>query len=489
MAQSNVGSGQAMNALSGGVNIINVNAVNRQSFSSLSTPKLSGSQTEWENEIDAEAGKSRSAELTLTSATWDTTNFVLTVHIDVTSDVAFGNVIKIRYAIVQDGVPYKQCGGTGPSIHNDIVRYVTVGDSILPLQGQPAGTTVHATYYQRINQLAPGQAFDATFDPSKMRLIAFIEESGGGDFYVTTAGQVLSNFKTLPLPASSLLLNSSFLDGQTFKPGGSASVSWRKANENSVNAAYSLDNGTTWRPFITVSDKNDIDHIIWTVPDSATTTGKIKISDPSGAVTSTEIGTFTISATPHSLSIVSPTSKDTFNIGQLITVQWNKSGFSGVTILYSSNGAMTWDTVVQNYSVATVYVDTAKAPATNQAQYQIIPLGVIDVAPVETGEFVIKKVLGVSHEILPGVSALKVYPNPVSSDNLHIALTLDEPSVVFVSVYDLLGRELRHLTLEEQTAGMSSVEVNVKSLTAGTYIVRAASDKGFVSSARFTLQR
>jgi hypothetical protein len=489
MAQSDVGSTQAMNEISGGANIINVNAVNRQSFSSSATAKLSSSQAEWENEIDEEAGKSRSAELTLTSATWDTSNYVLTAHLDVTSDVAFTNVVKIRYAIVQDGVPYKQCGGTGPSIHNDVVRYVTYGDSILQLQGKPAGTTVHVTYYQRIGQMAPGTAHDTTFKPAKMRLIAFIEESTGSDFYVTTAGQVLSNFETLPLPTSSLKLSSTSLDGQAFNHGATASISWLKANVNSVIVSYSLDNGATWSPITTVNDKNDVEHLFWTVPDSSTSTGKIKISSADGTVTSIEPATFSITAAPHSLSIVSPVARDTFNIGQPIKIQWNESGLSGVTILYTSNGAMTWDTIVKNYTVSTIYTDTAKAPATNQAQYQIIPLGVSDVAPLETGEFVIRKVLSVSQELLPGVSGLKVYPNPVSSNNLHLSFSVAEPGVVIVSLYDLLGRALQHVTLDQQSVGMVALDLSVKDLLSGTYIVRAASEKGFVSSTRFTLQR
>ncbi|NQU06693.1 MAG: T9SS type A sorting domain-containing protein, partial [Calditrichaeota bacterium] len=63
------------------------------------------------------------------------------------------------------------------------------------------------------------------------------------------------------------------------------------------------------------------------------------------------------------------------------------------------------------------------------------------------------------------------YPNPFNSTT-RINFSLSEPSVAAISVFDLTGREIDHITNNKFTAGKHSVVFNAESLPSGIYIVR-----------------
>ena len=75
-------------------------------------------------------------------------------------------------------------------------------------------------------------------------------------------------------------------------------------------------------------------------------------------------------------------------------------------------------------------------------------------------------------EALPDVLALAAYPNP-ARQRATLAVEVPEAGMLRVSLYDALGREVAVLADGERPAGRHEIVVQVSSLPAGLYVVRA----------------
>jgi len=456
-------------------------AVNRTDFGN-TWPRLSGSPSEWEGRIDQEFSKARSVDISYVSGSYDPTTRTFSATLDITSRSALTDTVKVRYAILQDNVTYAQCSGTGASKHNDVVRYITMADSVLALMGKPSGSTTRVTYAQVIRNSQ--SILSALKD---VKLVVFIEETAtGDDYHVTAAGLVLKGLDTLKPPARSLALIDSALDGHSFAPGTTIPIQFQKLNISAVSVYYSLDNGTTWRGIAT----STLSPVNWTVPDSATTTGKIKVVDTfNGDPIAIEKGNFTIAASAKSIQILRPTSKDTLNIGDNLPIRWTKRGVGAVHVLLSRNGGVSWDTLAHGVT-DTIYVWKVTGPATSQGVIKLLPAAG-ETVPQESDPFVILISVGVSMQpASPDAAIIKIYPNPSpSGDVVRISLGLLHPSAVEIEVYDVLGKLVASNSIPHAVSGSVETSVDTRTLAAGSYTVRVVTDKGIATSARVVIER
>jgi len=83
---------------------------------------------------------------------------------------------------------------------------------------------------------------------------------------------------------------------------------------------------------------------------------------------------------------------------------------------------------------------------------------------------------------------LSLYPNP-SSDIVNIEFDLENSTSVTITIYDIMGREVRKVKKDEHTAsGKQKVEINVSDLNAGTYICTVITDEN-IKSANFVVNK
>jgi hypothetical protein len=80
------------------------------------------------------------------------------------------------------------------------------------------------------------------------------------------------------------------------------------------------------------------------------------------------------------------------------------------------------------------------------------------------------------------------YPNPFSG-RATVAFGLPEASRVTLAVYDVLGRKVAQLVDGETEAGRHEAMLDGRDLPSGVYLVRLATDRGFVATQRITLLR
>ncbi|HIA06638.1 MAG TPA: T9SS type A sorting domain-containing protein [Flavobacteriales bacterium] len=66
---------------------------------------------------------------------------------------------------------------------------------------------------------------------------------------------------------------------------------------------------------------------------------------------------------------------------------------------------------------------------------------------------------------------LNVYPNPVTNGNAKIAYTLNEHADIQITVYDISGKQVQYMALNKQPSGTSTIDLDLRNLNAGTYLV------------------
>jgi hypothetical protein len=71
---------------------------------------------------------------------------------------------------------------------------------------------------------------------------------------------------------------------------------------------------------------------------------------------------------------------------------------------------------------------------------------------------------------------LNIYPNPVANGNAKISFTLNEHADIQIAVYDISGKRLQYIVLDNQPSGTSTIDIDVAGVKAGTYLVSMTSN-------------
>ncbi|MDG1222984.1 MAG: T9SS type A sorting domain-containing protein, partial [Candidatus Marinimicrobia bacterium] len=125
---------------------------------------------------------------------------------------------------------------------------------------------------------------------------------------------------------------------------------------------------------------------------------------------------------------------------------------------------------------ATIRLQVLETTTEESINLTINKIRINESAPVEdVMVFITQEVLSTDNATVPNVYALhQNYPNPFNP-NTKISYDLPEASVVSLSIYDLMGREIRTMINSEQIAGFKNIQWNAtdnlgKSVPAGMYI-------------------
>jgi len=79
------------------------------------------------------------------------------------------------------------------------------------------------------------------------------------------------------------------------------------------------------------------------------------------------------------------------------------------------------------------------------------------------------------------ISGMKVFPNPTSG-HLNVQLQLNQAQSTSISVYDLAGREVIHLSKQNQmNKGINRLRFDVSHLKAGIYTLIAKTSEGNIA--------
>jgi Secretion system C-terminal sorting domain len=443
-----------------------------------------GQYSDWGTEINNDYTTSPEASITFNYATLDKTNsqsYQLHVDVTVTANTQISDSLIIRYAIAQDNVKYTECDTKTSSTMNNVVWSVTTQNTskyivCTSAAGLSAGDTVHLTWDELIDMSDPTYE-----DAANMKVIAFLEDDGGGDYNVVNADILRQDIDTLQPPPPTLALAESFIDDKTFSPGSEIPIYFSSTNlVGGVNAFYSLNNGSTWG----LIGNNQSNPISWLVPDSLTTQGKFKVVAANyPTLISIQDGNFTI-ANPASATILKPQPAQVITAGSSDTIIWTKNVIDSVTLEYylaDANGGFSTPHVLGTNLTDTFFYWSVP-DTTRIVEIKLVPVS--GEAPAASVVDTIEKQVvqggsSVASSSQPtGLSITNVFPNPASNgQEIVVQYTEAVAKPITVQLLDLLGRVMP----ESYTTDNQAIHLNTNSLAAGAYVVRLSDGTNTVS--------
>jgi hypothetical protein len=133
------------------------------------------------------------------------------------------------------------------------------------------------------------------------------------------------------------------MSGLNFPVAATRYINWTSSGITNVKLEYSTNNGANWTTIIASTDASAGSYE-WTVPNTPSTSCKVRISDAADATVSAVSGTFTISSSA-SITVTSPNGGENWVFGSQHAVTWSSSSVTNVKIEYSTNNGTNWTTI------------------------------------------------------------------------------------------------------------------------------------------------
>jgi blue copper oxidase len=103
------------------------------------------------------------------------------------------------------------------------------------------------------------------------------------------------------------------------------------------------------------------------------------------------------------------------------------------------------------------------------------------------GQFIVNPAVTATHEPGKG-NAFRLWPNPVQSDHLYIAVQLSERGKLRFLLIDAAGRRIRTVELGERGTGEETFSLDVTGLPAGTYFLEARLSEQLIGSQKVSVK-
>ncbi len=141
--------------------------------------------------------------------------------------------------------------------------------------------------------------------------------------------------------------------GETWYIGSNNQISWTSTGVTAIKIEYSTNGGSSW-----ISITNNINANLgtynWTVPNSASLTCKIKITDiNSPSVFDISNSNFIIAQPGQNLTLTSPNGGESWSIGSNYNITWQGANLNSVKLEYTTNNGSSWITITESSSGAT----------------------------------------------------------------------------------------------------------------------------------------
>jgi hypothetical protein len=143
--------------------------------------------------------------------------------------------------------------------------------------------------------------------------------------------------------------------GEYLESGTQHNVEWYSFELSSVNLEYTLDGGDTWT--LIAESMPTLNYTLnsysWTVPDIASTTCRIRVSDTDGDPSDESDADFEIGIGPEPLvTITYPNDGESLVVGSEQTLQWTSQAVDDVRIEYGTPDRKSWTTIVESTPAA-----------------------------------------------------------------------------------------------------------------------------------------
>lgn len=164
------------------------------------------------------------------------------------------------------------------------------------------------------------------------------------DYYNNSVNDISNNVFTITQAPPSITVTTPN-GGQTWTVNSNQYIYWTSTSVNFVKIEYSIDNGSSW---ITIANSVNASngYYLWTVPNTPSQFCLIRISDMSNPSINDQSNSNFYIVNP-TIVVTTPNGGETFTALTYNTITWSSSYISNyVTIHYSTNNGLSWNTVV-----------------------------------------------------------------------------------------------------------------------------------------------
>ena len=153
-------------------------------------------------------------------------------------------------------------------------------------------------------------------------------------------------------PATNSITISSPKGGESWLINSTQNITWTSNNVTNVKIEYSADNGTTWST-VSASTPAAAGTYAWTVPATAATQSKIKLSDVDGLATAVTSNVFSVlTAIVPKITLTSPIGGESWQANSSHNITWTSTSVSNVLIELTTDNGTTWSTVAASTPAA-----------------------------------------------------------------------------------------------------------------------------------------
>ncbi|NIM80285.1 MAG: hypothetical protein GTO20_15980 [Candidatus Aminicenantes bacterium] len=225
--------------------------------------------------------------------------------------------------------------------------------SVYPVTWQSSGDVGNVTIEYSINSgdfwtmVEDSTENDGSYDwtvPDTPSENCLVRIKGSTDAIIPDTGDAVFSIVS---PVSPLLTIHFPNGGETLIIGNTYEITWSSYGAvGEVKIEYSVDSGTNWNEITAAAENGG--SFDWTVPDTASDTCLVQVSEIDGDPVDTSDGVFTIAAPSSDYIIVtSPNGGEVLSAGTSFDITWDSSGdIQTVTIEYSIDEGVSWAVVV-----------------------------------------------------------------------------------------------------------------------------------------------
>ena len=181
----------------------------------------------------------------------------------------------------------------------------------------------------------------------------------------TALNSVSANVFTIFKPSVSL---ESPIGGESWKVGTTQNITWSSSNVTNVKIENTTNNGSSWSTIIATTPAN-AGNYAWTVPNTASVTCKVRISDVTNnsfADTSNNVFSIVLPA----IAVTSPNGGENWKVGETQNITWSSSNVDSVKIELTTNNGSNWS-IIKDAVKASLATFAWTIPNTPSAQCKV----------------------------------------------------------------------------------------------------------------------
>ncbi len=163
-----------------------------------------------------------------------------------------------------------------------------------------------------------------------------------------------SNFSIVSAAAKTLSLTSP-VGSESWAYGTTQKITWTSTGISNVKLEYTTDGGTSFTTIVS-SYAATSGSYTWNVPNLASTTCKVRISDASNSALASSSPAYFALTPAQNIAVLTPSNAEVITAGSAYNIQWTSENVANVKIEFTTDNGVNWSTIIASTESDGFYV-------------------------------------------------------------------------------------------------------------------------------------